>query len=307
MPPEFEREEPTGDISGIDADALMESIESGGNTPVPMTHDAQADAPETTQTQPAAQTPGTQAPPAAAGPEFETFNWNGREIRATKDQIRQWAQMGYNYPQKAEELNKLKTQYEQEYSPYKLVDDYAKQNPDWWKHVDASFQARKLGKADGQATGPEPTQELDTLRNQISELTQFKSSFEQAQQKEKETKEDAALADEIKSIRDQFKDLDWSTVDANGFTLEAQVLKHASQTGINSFRAAFRDLKHDDLVKFHADRAKEDAQKDLQKRTKQGLLGTSPTPKTGVSKIENVKSKSYDDALREAKAELGIA
>src|SRR4051812_40705324 len=131
--PDFEREEPTGQIDeSVDVDSLMESVESQGRGGIPMTHEAQTDAPAADST-PAPDTAAAAAA-AQAAEEFE-ITWNGRQIKAPKDKVLQWASQGYDYPQKMAELKKQREEFDRAYSPYKTVDDYAKQNPEWWKHV----------------------------------------------------------------------------------------------------------------------------------------------------------------------------
>ncbi len=95
-------------------------------------------------------------------------------------------------------------------------------------------------------------------------------------------------------------------VDETGLTLEMRVLNHAQENGINSFRAAFRDFNHEKLVAIAASKAREDATKKRQMDAKNGLLGVSSTPMKGVQSAQNVKNKSYNDLVNEAKAELGI-
>jgi hypothetical protein len=128
----------------------------------------------------------------------------------------------------------------------------------------------------------------------------------QEKQAEQKQKEDAALDSEVSKIMEQHKDLDWTSADESGFTLEQRVLKHANDTGINSFRAAFRDYNHDQLLKLAELRARESAMLERQKVTKNGLLGQSPTPKKGLQTAENVKGKSYNNLVSEALNELGI-
>jgi hypothetical protein len=123
---------------------------------------------------------------------------------------------------------------------------------------------------------------------------------------ERQKTEDAALESEVSQLRQQHKDLDWNSADENGHSLEQRVLKHASENGINSFRAAFRDYNHDQLLKLTELRAREAAMLERQKVVKSGLLGQSPTPKKGLQTADNVKGKSYNNLVSEALSELGI-
>lgn len=289
--------EPTGNTEGIDADALLREIEGGGSANRPM----QAQPEQTQQSQPAQQTPE----------EFE-ITWNGKQIKAPKEKALQWASQGYDYSQKMAELTRQRAEwetkqkeFEQSYTPYKTIDEYAKQNPEWWSHVEQSYQ-QKLANAQAAAPG-QTSPEIEGLKAKLTEIEKFKTDLEAKEAAQKAEKEQQVLEGEIKSIRDTYKDLDWTSRDESGLDLEQRVLKHAIDNGIQSVRAAFRDYQHDHLLKLAAERAKESQTKDLQKRTKLGLLGQSQAPKKGLTPAEGVKTKSYEDLMREAKEEFGIA
>lgn len=280
--------EPTGNIEGIDADQLLNQIERGDGPSAPA---------ETSQPEPAPS-------------EFE-FDWNGKQIKVpyTDPRLKQWVQQGYDYPQRMAELNQQRTKWDQErqefekkVSPYKTIDEYARQNPEWWSHVESQWQNRH-----GQGAAPEGGKLPPEIQNQLKEFSEFKKSIEEKELLQQRQQEDSVLDKEVRSIRDQYKNLDWDTLDpSTGFNLEQRVLDHAVQNGIKSFRAAFRDYNHENLLKLEKERAMEGFTKETQKRTKLGLLGTSPTPLKGIRPAENVKTKSYDDLLREAKDEFGI-
>jgi hypothetical protein len=134
---------------------------------------------------------------------------------------------------------------------------------------------------------------------EIDQLKQFKSSFE-ADQANK------ALDAEVQDIRKQYPDQPWDVLDENGQSLEMRVYDHAIKNGIQSFKTAFRDLMHDNLVKYHADKAREAAVKELQAQRKQGLIGVSTAPQVQNPMAAPKKFTSYDDAANAALAELGI-
>ncbi len=285
--------DPTGNLEGIDADALLEQIENG--------EAAHAAPPEATA-------PVQEAPAPPAGDEF-AFTWNGKEIKAPREKALQWAQQGYDYAQKMAEYNRrnselenVRKDFDQRYSLYQKVDELAKQNPEWWNQIQQAYQARMQGGSEGEGA-PLP----DWITNKLNQYDQFISSIKEKEAAQQRQTEDTQLDTEIKSIRETYKDLDWDSPNETGFSLEQRVLDHAIKNGIQSFRAAFRDYNHEHLVKLAEDRAKENTNKELQKRTKQGLLGQSPTPKKGFQPAEGVKNKSWNDLEREALEELGIA
>lgn len=300
MPPEIEREEPTGNIDGIDADALLAEVENGSSRNIPM---------EAPKADPVA----AAATPAPTISDFE-FEYNGKQIKVPYQdpKVKTWAAQGYDYSQKMAQFNQQKAEFEKSFSPYKLIDDFAKQNPDWWEHVEKSYQARKQSGATPNASA---NPDLQALTAQIkaeleNELKPIKDNFEQTKLKEQQAKiqsEDQALENEIKSIREQYKDLDWDTKDQTGQSLEMKVVKHAIDNDIKNFRAAFRDYNHENLIKRAQESGKSLQTKELQKRTKLGIIGESSTPKKGINPAEGVKNKSYNDLLRESLEEAGIA
>lgn len=295
-------QEPTGDMSGIDVDSLMSEIESGGNHERPMSDPA-------VEAAPPAAADGTQSPTQTQS-EIE-FTWNGKQIKAPLDKAKQWASQGYDYAQKMAEHNRQQHERAQRETwaktaeeRYKPIDEYVQQNPEFWEHVTQTWQQKQLqGQGEGGIDPANPF--VQKLLTEINEVKEFKNSIQEQQQQEARLKEDQALETEIKSIREQYKDLDFDTVQADGTSLETRVIQHAVNNGIKNFATAFRDLLHDELLKKAEERGKEQITKDIQKRNKSGLLGTSPTPTRGVSQAEDIKTKSYDRLLQEALGELG--
>jgi hypothetical protein len=281
-------------MDDIDVDGLLGEIESPSST-IPMSTPEEAPAP--------AQQVNQQAPQ-----EYE-INWNGKQIKAPIDKLTKWASQGYDYAQRMEALKAQQSEFEQnrqQFEPklnmYKDVDDYAAKNPEWWEHVQKSWQDRQ------QAFDPSNpiANEINTLKSEIQELRKFKEDLHNEKLQEKRKAEDTALDNEIGEMRKAYADLDWASVDENGMTLESRILQHATNNGINSFRAAFRDYNHDRLVEMAAMRAKEQAVKERKAAAKAGLLGVSNTPRNGIQNAGNVKNKSYNDLTREALSELGL-
>ena len=120
-----------------------------------------------------------------------------------------------------------------------------------------------------------------------------------------EQKQDQALDQEVQSIREKHADLDWNTLDENGKHLELRVLEHAQANGISSFKAAFRDLLHDDLISRAASQGKLAIAKGIQNRSKLGVLGESPTPQKGMpTPNRNMRTTSYEDLEADIREEI---
>ena len=252
--------------------------------------------------------PQVEAQPTAN--EIYRLKVNGKDITGNRDQVTQWAQQGYDYAQKMNEYNRLKQEYDQKHqslsqieSKYKPVEDYISKNPQWWDHVQKSWSEREQLQQQQFADNP-AMKEISALKQELQDLRQFKDELTTEKNLTKQKEEDSVLDKEIKSIRDNYKDIDFDRADDSGKSLEYRVLEHAQTTGISSFRAAFRDYYHDQLVALKQEKAKEGVVTDIQKQTKLGLLGKSQTPLKGIKEAKNVKSQSYNDLLQEALSEL---
>ena len=295
--------DPTGgDISGIDADALLSQIESGEGPSQPQ---------EQSPLPVAAQTPA----PSPTPQEVE-FNWNGKSIKATPDKMKQWAQQGYDYAQKMADFNKKSQEFEtsqkgfqDKYSLYESIDKYAQENPDWWGHVQDNFQ-RNQSQTQGQS-GLDPSHPIAGKINSIEQALQPVLKYIQDAQTEKQEsirlKEDTELAEQIKSIREQYSNLDLTAPDGQtGKSLEMQVLEYAANNGIKNFKTAFRDFNHDKLIKLAEERGRESVAKESIKNKKIGLLGQTQAPTKGLTPLNDVSNKSWNDIEAEIREELGF-
>jgi hypothetical protein len=226
------------------------------------------------------------------------------------DTAQKWLGFGKHYSQRAAELNNrekeidsLKQQFDG-FDQYKPVADFVNNDPQgasWWEHVQKQWDSRHT------FDQPQEIQEslnplhneLQTLRQELSDLKQFKSSFDQREQ-------DQALDAEIGSIKEKFGNVDFSTVDDSGLTLEQRVINHGASKGHPGFRSAFLDYYHDELMKIGQAGQVESQAKAKQAQAKTGILGKTTTPVTQVKPTENLKGKSYEDLHEEILAELGI-
>lgn len=280
----------------FDVDATLDAIENSSPKEIPMSE-------ASTQTQ--------QAP---APGEFE-FEHKGKLIKApySDPRLKQWAQKGYDYAQRMAEYNlqrqaweKQKTEFDDKYKTYQEIDTWAVQNPDQWQALQDLWKNRDTTSRTQDPNNP-ILQELNPLRQELSTIKQWIQEKQQHEQKTTQAQEDKALQEEIQSIRNKWKDLDWDTPDQENKTLEYKVIEYANQRGIKNFTDAFQAFYFPQALKRFEERGKESAAKERQRQTKLGLLGTSPTPKTGLTNAENVGSKSHEDLLKEALEELGIA
>lgn len=263
-------------------------------------------------------TGGDTAPPAEAPDpnawrkEFDwTLDVNGQKISPDNaEKARTWLQQGYNYSQRAAEINakerdwqaKLRDAEERinRFKPFEEVDRYARENPDWWKFVEQQYQQRGQ-----QGLDPNVAQHLQPFLQRIQSLEGFVQQAQTAEQQRIIQEQDKALDAEIESIRKSHPNIDLSAVDESGRTLEWRILNHANENKINSFRAAFRDYLHDKLVEEAKASSRVAIAQNQEQAAKKGLLGKTPTP-TKVAQAPSVRGRSYDDLTSEALKSFGI-
>lgn len=283
--PEIENENLGAIENEEQADALLESIEAPSDAPI---QDEKPQAPQVVD-------------------EFE-LTVGGKAIKAKRDQVLQWAQMGYDAPNKIRGLTKeietwkqKENQFKEIESKYGDVDKYVRQNPQFWDHVLKSYEQRNQLLQD---TSNPMASVIQQLQTQVQDLVQKNQAFENERSQAQIKQEDQAYSQTMEEIQKAYPDIDFVTPDAEGKSLEYKVLEYAQNEGIRNFKTAFRDFYHDELVKRSESRAKEDLAKQKQKNTKLGILGIAPTPTKKTS--SDHRGKSYDDLASEALEELGI-
>lgn len=271
--------------------------------------------------------PAEAAPAAAEGPTWNGTEWefevNGKKVAPdSRDKAKIWMSQGYNYSQRMGELNKthaerlaaiqaqelsLKEKYSG-YDRYTAIDEYARQNPEWWAHVEKNYQTRDTFNVD-EKLQPILNPIVERLNKTESMLTQWQQEQQQKQQEAQLQRQEAELDAEINEIREKFPKIDLTSADpATGESLELQIYKHASKIGTHSFKVAFKDYCHDKLIDLAKADALENAAKDKQKQAKNGVLGQTTAPVKGLKPTVNTKAAWNDpqfDAQQILK-EMGI-
>lgn len=272
-------------------DEIISGLDASTNEERPMS------APESLETQaPAVQQPEPQ--------EF-SFNADGRDIRVPLNdpRIKQWAAMGYSAPTRMGQLNQQIQKYESQvkeydskYKPFMEMDEWSRKNPEAWQRLDGLWREQLSGMSPQQQAQipPEVKQKLDAVAEKVE-------AFEQEKIEQRNIRADQSLDQEIGSIRKTYPNLDLTTPDKNGNSLEYKVLQHGIQNGIPNFTASFRDYCHDQLVKLAEDRGREGAGKSLSRAKNLGLQGRSPAPNGSHGRASNLGTgKQYaevDDIL----------
>lgn len=250
-----------------------------------------------------------------------TFTANGKEVVADDpEKLKQWASMGYNYGQhmeqfkkQQEEFNQKNQDYNNKFGLYEQIDKAASDNPDWWNHVQSSFQNRgqqnqvQAPTQEGESQlSPELAALKEEFSQEVNELKSFKNDVLARENARKMEQEDTALKNEVQSIRENHSDLDWTTPDENGKSLEFRILEHAEKNGINSFDVAFKHMMHDELLNRAKQASLDTARKEIQRNHKIGLLGETPEPLKKYTGEGDIKNKTMDDIEQDILKEYGL-
>ena len=252
--------------------------------------------------------------PAPSEPQLFEYQSNGKVIKEDLDTILKRASMGYNYAQHMNEFKQKQTEFEQRWqqaqeleNQWKPYVEYAQQNPDWANHWKQAYENRFNSFGAQQSEQPfsqsqQPLSEVTALKSQLEEL---RHAYEEDKRLRMTEQQDIELNNQIQSVMKEYPDIDFSYTDpATGKSLEYQVLEHGSINGISSFRAAFRDFYHDQLIKNQVSKAKEMTAKELQKRQQKGFMSTSDTPQLVTNQPRNLKSMSYEQLIAQGMQDL---
>lgn len=292
-----------GQVGGadIDVDSLLASIEQPQES-IPMTNEPQSQ--ETPQAAPESKTQNEL---------MYEFNSNGKQVRvgANDPRVTQWLNQGYSYSQSVaalkQEQEQFKTEREQIQAikdKYEGVDQWVQQNPQVWQRLMSEFQNQTP--SEQQDPNNPLFQKIQALEQKLAGVEPVIQEFVSDKEKIKIEQQDKDLESQYQSIREKFSDLDLSAPQADGQSLEYHVLKFANENNIKNFEHAFKLYNHDHLVARASEKAKEALNKDIQKKTKLGLLGKSSTPTQGIQKVQDVKSKNYNDIEDEILKELNL-
>jgi len=274
-------------------DELLASIETPQPDVMDQPNSGQQEISQATQSQQAAQ-------------EY-AIKYGGKEIKAPIEKILRWAEQGYEAPQKIGDLNKQleswkskEQQFKEIENKYKTVDDYVRQNPDWWQYIQNQYQQSQQ-----QKTQDPNNQYISELKTQFEQQKSVLDTLMKEREETRIQKEDEQYNQNFETLKKQYPKVDFNSVDESGKSLEYRVLEYANKNSINNFTTAFKDYYFDDLMKIKETEAKEKLIKDKQANTKLGILNISSTP-TPKRVSDNVRGKSYSDLEREALQELGI-
>lgn len=255
------------------------------------------------KTEPEGKAPVDQ-PQAQSNSAFEV-EIDGQKISLNQDDLRKYVQSGYKAEQKYNEIIqeqqrvlKERAEFEKNIGKYEhmaKLDDWAKQNPELYHRLTLEYENMQNGGNFGEVPPylGKFVAKLDQIESRFSEIDNFKKN-QQVQA------EDQALDAEIKSFKEQYPQFDWKDS-----TLEKQIIMHAQQNGIKSFRAAARDMLYDDLVKRTEIKAKEQIGKEIQKNHRLGEV-QKRSESTSSQKPVNVSKLNWNQLGELVKNQMGV-
>lgn len=262
--------------------------------------------------QAAAETPSASQAPQ----EFEYTIEGGKKVKEPLEMVLKRAGMGYHYAQQMHAINQEREKYkgydekfqtyEQEMAKlrrWQEYDDFARQNPEWARHVEETWNSRENLQ---QSNEVQQNPELESLKAELAELKQFRESLALEKQQAQFAAEDKQFAGEIEETAKKFG-VDLSQADEQGRSLEWRVLEHMSSMGLDGskpghFRAAFKDFYLDNLLDRQKEQVKEQTAKQEVDMRKAGILGVSRTPQS--VKAFNPKQHSWNELGEMALADL---
>jgi hypothetical protein len=160
---------------------------------------------------------------------------------------------------------------------YREIDEYARQNPDWFDHWNNAYQNRSIqigGSPENQGFDPD---QITSLIDQ--KLAPFQETLQQQKlrmEQERVSQEDAALDSQVDSTIKEFQDVDFTATDPNtGKSLEYQIYEFMAQNNIGDFNKAYKIMHYDQIMARNIERAKSDLVKQEQAKKKQGIVSES--------------------------------
>lgn len=248
------------------------------------------------------------------------INWRGKPVRLPLSKVLDHANKGYDYSQRMAEFNKKSREFEQrqksmetDYASYVELDKAIRttEGAAWWQHVNEAWKNRANGvqqpqQAQQQSQVPQELLELiSPLKRELDDLRSFKTNLEEERKlKDQKDVDDRYLKDREDVIKAN-PDVDFDTPDESGESLEYKILKHANDTGIKSFKSAWRDLDYDKRAEREQSKARQAVTKGISEQERLGIRKSNkPFNKSQGLPMQNGRH-SYNLTPEELK-EFGI-
>jgi hypothetical protein len=254
------------------------------------------------------------------GKHLVEYKARGKPVRETLAEALNRASQGYDYAQLMAEFKGKEPGYQKQIEErdqklqalqrWQDYHDYIQKNPAWGKHVEDMWNNREQYSNPNLDPNDPITKEIAGIKQALANFSnQFGEKFSKYDNlvtEQEHKKDDIAFENEVSTVKQNFKDVDFDTKDESGKSTRTYVLEHMVRAKIPSFRTAFLDLYHDQLVEMREKALQEKQAKEVQKRTKQGIIDVKSTPNgRDKSPPSNLASKSWDQVLEMALNDIG--
>lgn len=282
----------TESAQDIDVDAIWDKAYGGGEN-------------STVAPEPVSSAP-IEAPKQEA-PNFKEYEFahRGQQVKIREDDPRftQWMSMGYDYAQnnsalktEREEFEKSRGNFEKTWSPYKEIDEYARDNPDWWQHVDQSYKQKLSSQQDVPDSVKKYLESvLGPIQQDIPLVKQYLTKQQADEAAKIEKDQDTQLESSVKSVMERNPQIDFKAKDPSGMSLEHRVLDYGIKNQLLKFEDAFKAYYYDESIKQAESRGRESYMQELNKRKKLGILDNVPTQGKIPNLTQASKIRSWSD------------
>ena len=235
------------------------------------------------------------------------YTANGKEISEPIETVLKRASQGYNYAQRMAEIKAQEAQWQKQLEEsksladkYREIDEYARQNPDWFNHWNNAYQNRSQGFSNSpEQTGFDPNQITGLIEQKLQPHLGTLQEMQERLNREKVEQENKLLDSQVQKTKQKYADVDFSASDPeSGKTLEFKVYELMAQKGYDDFETAYKVLDHDNIVARQIEKAKADLVKAEQQKRKQGIVAEKSAKKPDAVNYKQVpENKLIDDAL----------
>lgn len=208
-----------------------------------------------------------------------------------KDHLIALAQKGHAFETNQEQLNRQLREIEehkQKYDPYKQLDEFASQNPQFWNKVQELYGQFQNGNLQ-----QDQTNQIDiTQHPAFKELQKKNEEIARRMEEDDIRKADEEIDRQLNSLMDKHKQYDWKTDEGYG-NLGVRVMRHALEKGYPDIESAFNNLMGDDMRIRAEMESKKKAAEEQKKSNKAGIVaGQMIQPK---AKAVNTSKMDWGD------------
>lgn len=232
-----------------------------------------------------------------------------RELTSLKPKYQQltgvekkWAEERGQYDKSLKELE-----------PFKKLQEWSLKRPDAFEFVMKHMKLDENGlltlSEDARAPGVNEglNSVISDLKNQVSQLSEWKSGWEKQQEEARLQNEDREVSKETEELVDYLKqkgiEIDLDEKDESGISLRGRIYKYGADNHIASVKAAALSYLSDTLLDKAMQRGRSEAVKGVRGDARAGIISRSSTPTNGQSKPIDVRRMTPEQRMRAALAE----